>query len=72
MPLDTFGVSSEDEMLEYIDKVFREAQAWRYTAQRLDEAHEYVRKYCMKDGWGRNVWHSILEDAIKMRNERNA
>lgn len=47
----------------------REAEAWRETAKRLSGAHEYVKKYCMLVGWGRNVWHTVLDDAIRLRKE---
>ena len=59
--------NSEYELLEYVSRAIREADAWRYTATRLDDAHKYVQKYCMIEGWGRNVWHTILDDAIRMK-----
>jgi len=43
------------------------AAAWEYMSEYLNEAHEYVQKYCMPGGWGANVWVSILKDAQQLR-----
>ena len=55
------------EVVEFISDAIRHSEANKETSTRLDEAHEYVQKYCMPEGWGKNVWHSILDDAIRMR-----
>ena len=39
----------------------------RHTKIYLKEAHDYVQKYCVGEKWNKNVWHAILDDAIKMR-----
>lgn len=59
------------EVGEWILTQINHAQAYENTMERSGEAHDYVHKYLMPDGigWGQNVWHSILDDAIKMRKE---
>lgn len=58
------------EVMEWITRQINHAQAHESTSTRLKEAHEYVQKYCMPEGWNKNVWHTILDDAIKMRSEK--
>ena len=55
--------------LDAINRVADEAFAHVVINQRADEAHKYCQTYLMPDGWGRNVWHAILDDAIRMRKE---
>lgn len=43
-----------------------QAAAWRDVAKRLDDAHNYVHKHNV-GRVGQNVWHIILDDAIRMR-----
>lgn len=57
------------EITEYINKAIRNSEAWEYTANRLGEAHDYCKNNLMPNAWGRNVWHAILDDAIRMREE---
>lgn len=59
---------NEYELIQYIERMIRESSAYNETSIRLGDAHEYVKQYCMPDGLGKNVWHTILDDAIKMRN----
>jgi hypothetical protein len=42
-----------------------EAVAWREIANRLDDAHAYAQKNNLR--LGLNVWHAILDDAIRLR-----
>ena len=58
------------EIIEWLSREIGHAHANEVTSERLSDAHEYVQKYCMPDGWGHNVWHTILDDAIKMRKEK--
>jgi len=58
------------EIIEWLSREIGHAHANEDTSRRLSDAHEYVQKYCMLDGWGKNVWHTILDDAIKMRKEK--
>jgi len=58
------------EVVEWINKQIRQAEANVNTSLRLTEAHEYVQKYCFPEGWNKNVWHTILDDAIRMRKEK--
>jgi hypothetical protein len=55
------------ELVEYFNKVIRESVANQDTSKMLGLAHEYVQRYCMPQGLGNNVWHTILKDAIRMR-----
>lgn len=55
------------EIIEYLTRIIGHSEANKMTSLRLQEAHEYCQKYLMPDAWGKNVWHSILDDAIKMR-----
>lgn len=57
------------DVADYVNRAIAHAEAHADTSTRLNEAHEYVQKYCMPEGWGRNVWHTILDDAIRMRRE---
>ena len=60
------------EIIEWLTRIIGRAHSYEVTSTRLGEAHEYVQKYLMPDGigWGQNVWHSILDDAIRMRNQK--
>lgn len=69
-PSDRVILDGPWEVAEYINKALAKADAYRVTSERLKDAHEYVQKYCMPDGWNKNVWHSILDDAIKLRQEK--
>jgi hypothetical protein len=44
-----------------------EALAYRATDKRGTEAHAYCQKYLMPAALGHNIWHAILDDAIRMR-----
>lgn len=55
------------EVGEFLEKQLRAAEAWEATATRLDDFHKYVEKYCLQEGLGKNVFHTVLDDAIKLR-----
>lgn len=57
-------------MIEYISRMVREGEAHEFLNMRSSEAHEYCRDYLMPGAWGKNVWHAILDDAIRMRREK--
>ena len=71
-PQDRLLFNNKWELADYLSGLINKAEAYIETSQMLNEAHEYVQKYCMKEGWGRNVWHTVLKDAIRMREEQNA
>lgn len=66
-PDERMTFNNDYEIIDYISSLVNKADAWNYTALRLEDAHKYVEKYCKVEGWGKNVWHTILEDAIRMR-----
>lgn len=41
--------------------------AYDNISKRADEAQEYCQKYLMPEAWGSNIWHAILDDAIRLR-----
>lgn len=45
----------------------KKAEAWDEIHRRSKDAHAYCQKYLMPAAWGHNVWHAILDDAIRMR-----
>ena len=49
-----------------------EIQAWDNTTDRIEEAHEYCQKFLPGASLGENVWHCILDDALKLRKEKEA
>lgn len=52
-----------------VSSVAELAFAYEVIETRADEAHEYCHKYLMPAAWGKNIWHAILDDAIRMRKE---
>ena len=58
------------ELIEYLTRMIGHAVAHEKTSERLTDAHAYVAEYCMPEGLGRNVWHTILDDAIRMRQKK--
>lgn len=46
------------------------AEAWDIVSKRAKDAHKYCQDYLMPDAWGRNIWHAVLDDAIRMRKEK--
>lgn len=36
---------------------------------RHKDAHDYCIKYQIPGAWGKNLWHAILDDAIRLREE---
>lgn len=70
-PKDRIIFEHWSEIPAYITNAIAHAEAHEETSIRLSEAHDYVRTFCMPEGWGRNVWHTILDDAIKLRKELN-
>jgi len=52
------------------DKLLGLALAYEQIAVRQTDALNYCAKY-NTGGWGSNVWHIILDDAIRMREELN-
>ncbi len=58
-----------NKMLDLAHRVAEEAFAYSVITSRADEAQEYCQKYLMDEAWGRNIWHAILDDAIRMRSD---
>lgn len=55
-----------------ISNTIDKAMAYDIITTRAIDAQEYCRKYLMPHAWGRNIWISILDDAIRMRKELEA
>ena len=54
-----------------LQNVLHKAMAWDALAPRATEAYDYCKKY--KVGLlGENIWHVVLDDAIRMRKELDA
>ena len=70
-PNDRLVFSDPYELTGYLERCIAHAEANKVTSERLQDAHDYVQKYCMPEGWNKNVWHTILDDALRMRKERN-
>jgi len=68
-PEDRIILNDVYEVIELISDAIRHSKSNKNTSERLNEAHDYVHEYCMEVGWGKNVWHTILDDAIRMRRE---
>jgi len=66
-PKDKLEFGDRYEIANWLSDQIRHAHANEITSERLSDAHKYVHEYCLLDGWGKNVWHTILEDAIKLR-----
>lgn len=59
------------EVSDWFQTQISHAEAHKLISKRVNDAHDYVRKY----GVGRlgdNVWHIILDDAIKLRKEKES
>ena len=69
IPKDRIIIEDQYQLIEIIADAIRHAESNKITSERLSEAHDYCQKYLMPEAWGKNVWHSILDDAIKMRDE---
>lgn len=69
-PQDKLVFDSAYDVAEWVSRQIHHAMANADTNTKLSEAHDYTNKYCMPDGWGRNVWHTVLDDAIKLRKEK--
>lgn len=52
-----------------LNSLLGKAAAYNNITKREKEAYEYCQKYLMPEAWGKNVWHAILDDAIRMRKE---
>lgn len=57
-------------LIEQLARINAEALAWREIFTKNDEAWKYIEKY-QCGTIGENIWHSILNDAIKLRSEKN-
>ena len=68
-PSARLSFESPYEIIEFIARMINNSVAWESTSTRLDDAHKYVQQYCMEEGWGHNVWHTVLDDAIRLRKE---
>lgn len=64
------NIEHEDNIIDYIQEKFREAEAYHNINMKSNEAHSYCQKY-LSEAWGKNIWHAILEDVIKLRKELN-
>ena len=58
------------DILDELNKINNKAYAWDNIDSRSMDAHDYCHKYLMPHAWGKNVWHAVLDDAIRMRKER--
>jgi hypothetical protein len=58
---------SDWEVAEYVTERFRRAEAYDSIVVKNQDYHKYAKDYLMPDAWGRNVYHSVIEDAIEMR-----
>lgn len=59
------------QMISGLSKLYSKALAWDEVSKRLSDALDYVQQN--KVGViGLNVWHVILDDAIRLRAEKNA
>ena len=61
--------SDINRTLNSVNRLASAALAWEIINMRSIEAHEYAQKYLIPVAWGENIWHAILDDAIRMRNE---
>ena len=68
-PEDRIVLDDIYQLIELVSDAIRHSEANKITSQRLDDAHDYVGEYCFLEGWGKNVWHTVLDDAIKLRRE---
>lgn len=66
-PEDKIELENIYQLGELVSSLINNSEAWKDTATRLSDAHDYVKENCMPEGWGKNVWHTILNDAIKLR-----
>lgn len=55
-----------------LQNLMQKGMAWESIDIKTDEAQAYCQKYIIAESWGKNVWHCILEDAIRMRKELEA
>jgi len=62
-------ISEINKTLDKINQIAEYAIAYYQTDERTHDAQEYCQKYLMPDSWGKNIWHAVLDDAIKMRRE---
>ncbi len=69
---DRLTLDNEYEVVEIVSEAIRHMHANRDTSRRLQEAHDYCLEHLMPTAWGKNVWHSILDDAIRMRQSLQA
>jgi hypothetical protein len=74
-PTPTAPEGAEEESMREIEQLRAEVHrlrkyeaAYRDTASRLTEAQEYVSR--LGGNLGRNVWHAVLDDAIRLRSDR--
>ena len=61
-----------NKALDVLSRVAEEAFAHAVINERAGEAHKYCQDYLMPKAWGQNIWHAILDDAIRMRKELEA
>lgn len=59
---------NNQEILDYLKECMLGYMSDQHTSSRLQDAHAYCQKYLSAESLGRNVWHVILDDAIRMRN----
>lgn len=52
-----------------VNKLVSDSLAYISISERATDAHNYCQKYSMPNAWGRNIWHVILDDAIRLREE---
>lgn len=57
--------------LDTVNRLANEAFAYNLIESRADEAHAYCQQYLIPSALGKNIWHAILDDAIRMRKENN-
>lgn len=59
------------DIIDELESLRNKADAYDNTAKKLDDAHEYCKKFLSGSSWGKNVWHAILDDAIRLREEKS-
>lgn len=52
-----------------INQLIQDSLELQSIQTRNSDAHTYVQKYQMPGAWGKNIWHAILDDAIRLQEE---
>lgn len=60
-----------DEIYNQVHLAQSKSEAYDIIALRSNDAQEYCQKH-LPEAWGKNIWHAILDDAIRMRKENDS